>query len=540
MIARKSLLVVIAQFLTRTLGYVGLLILAKLWGSFAPTALGDIGFAMSFIGVFYIIADLGFGQAHVKKISEGNDLGTCISTYAMIKFILTTIMVILALFTIFFLDSILHLGFQDATKQSVVLVFLLYYALASIQQIASYTFNGKGEIAKMQITSVFENILKVPLSILVALAGVGLIGLAPAIAWPSVLEPLRQFFASHPIGSIAMAYVFGIAATVVVGFWLLRKNHWKRPSVELGKSYFAFALPIFLFSILSTVSANIDKLMIGYFWTDKQVGYYFSVQQILQIILIISVAFNTVLFPVYSEYHSKKDIAKINSTTKVVERYISMVVMPPIVVIIVFVNAVISIMLTSAFLPAASTFIILSIYAVLASFMAPYYSLLVGMNKPGTYAKIGLGISLINIALNLLFIPKWGLLTSLGINGPTGAAMALMLSNLVGFVWIRLAAKRLTGIQLLQIHTPRHIIAGAAMGLVLYAIAFRTGLFSDIHWYHLLMFAGIGLLIYLAVLYLLREFTKKDLEFFLELLHPKKMMQYIRSEVREEESSEKK
>ncbi|HVQ01206.1 MAG TPA: flippase [Candidatus Thermoplasmatota archaeon] len=540
MIARKSLLVVISQFLTRTLGYVGLVVIAKLWGSFAPTALGDIGWAMSFIGVFYIIADLGFGQAHVKKISEGNDLGTCISTFFTIKLILTTIMVILALFTIFFLDSVLHLGFKDATKQSVVLVFLLYYTLASIQQIASYTFNGKGEIAKMQITSVFENILKVPLSILVAIAGVGLIGLAPAIAWPSVLEPLRQFLAGHPIGSLAMAYVFGIAATVVVGFWLLRKNPWKRPSVELGKGYATFAMPILLYSILSTVSANIDKLMIGFFWTDKEVGYYFSLQQILQIILIISVAFNTVLFPVYSGYHSKKDIQKINSTTKVVERYISMIVIPPIVIIIVFVNAVISIMLTSAFLPAASTFVILSIYAVLASFLAPFYSLLVGMNKPGLFAKIGLGISLINIALNFLLIPKWGLLTPVGINGPTGAAVALVLSNLVGFVWIRLAAKKLTGIQLLQIHTPRHIIAGAAMGLVLYVIAFRTGLFPLIHWYHLLLFVGIGLLVYLAVLYLLREFTKSDFDFFLELLHPKKMLQYIKTEVKEEQSSDEK
>jgi O-antigen/teichoic acid export membrane protein len=532
--------VVIAQFLTRTLGYVSLVVLAKLWGDFAPHALGDIAFAMSFIGVFYTVADLGFGQAHVKKISEGKDLGTCISTFFTIKIILTSIMAAMALFTIFFLDTVLHLGFHDATKQSVVLVFLIYYVLASIQQIASYTFNGKGEIAKMQITSVFENIVKVPLSILVALAGFGLVGLAPAIEWPSVLHPLQQYLAGHTIGSLAMAYVFGISATVVVGFWLLRKNPWKKPSVELGKSYFAFAMPIFLFSIISTISANIDKLMIGYFWTDKEVGYYFSLQQILQIILIISVAFNTVLFPIYSEYHSNKDLKKINSTTRVVERYISMVVIPPIVVIIVFVNAVISIMLTSAFLPAASTFIVLSIYAVLASFMAPYYSLLIGMNKPGTYAKIGLGISLIAIALNFLFIPKWGLLTPVGINGPTGAAVALMLSNLVGFIWIRLAAKKLTGIQLLQTHTPRHIIAGATMGLLLYLFAFRTGFFPNIHWYHLILFAGIGLIVYLAVLYLLREFTKNDFDFFIELIHPKKMLQYIKSEVKEESSSEKK
>jgi len=540
MIARKSLLVVIAQFLTRTLGWVGLVVLAKIWGAFAPDALGVIGFATAFIGVFYIIADLGFGQAHVKKISEGKDLGTCISTFFTIKIILTTIMAAVVILSLFILDNVLHQGFHDATKQSVVFVFLLYYILMSIQQIPSATFNGKGEIAKMQITSVFENIFKVPLIILVAAAGVTTIGLAPFISWPTMLRPLQQFLASHAIGSLAMAYVFGITATVVVGFWLLRRNPWKKPSFELGKSYLTFAIPIVLFSIISTISTNIDKLLIGYFWTATEVGYYFSLQQILQIILIINVAFITVLFPVYSRYHTTNNFAKINEITKTTERYISMVIVPPIVVIIVFVNSVISIMLNSAFLPAASTLVVLTVYAALASFMAPYYSLLVGLNRPGIYAKIGLGISLINIVLDVLFIPQWGLLTPLGINGPTGAAVALVISNFVGFFWIRLAAKKLTGIQLLQTHTPRHIVAGVGMGLILYFIAFQINVFPTMHWYQLILFVGLGLAIYVIILYALKEFTKTDLSFFVELLHPKKMLQYIRSEVKEEDVSDKK
>jgi hypothetical protein len=93
----------------------------------------------------------------------------------------------------------------------------------------------------------------------------------------------------------------------------------------------------------------------------------------------------------------------------------------------------------------------------------------------------------------------------------------------------------LTQIKLLQTHTPRHIIAGSIMGLVLYLFAFQTGLFPAIHWYHLVFFSGIGLLIYLAVLYLLREFTKKDFEFFVDLLHPFEMVHYITSEIKEKD-----
>ena len=534
MIARKSMLIVITQFLTRSLGWVGLVVLAKLWGGFAPEALGVIGFAMSFVGVFYIVADLGFGQAHIKRISEGKDLGTCIGTFFTIKMILTSAMAAIVLLAMFLLENVLHQGFRDATKQSVVFVFLIYYVLSSIQQISSCTFNGKSEIAKMQITSIFENIVKVPLMILVALAGVGLVGISPVIDWPAFLYPFQQFLAGHPIGSYAMAYVFGMATTVIIGFWFLRKNPWKKPDRELSKSYLSFAMPMFLFSIISTISANIDKLMIGYFWTATEVGYYFSVQQILQIILVISVAFSTVLFPEFSIYNAKKDFEKINKTIRATERYISMLIIPPAVIIIIFVNQVISIMLNSAFLPAAQTFVVLTIYASLASLMAPYYSLIAGLNKPGIYAKIGLGIGLINISLNFLFIPQWGLLSPLGINGPTGAAVAMVFSMMVGFIWIRFSAKKLTGIHLLQTHTPRHIIAGVVMGFFLYIFAFHTAFFSAIHWYHLLFFAGLGLAIYFGTLFVLREFTKKDLHFFLDLLQPKKMLSYIKSELKEE------
>jgi O-antigen/teichoic acid export membrane protein len=183
----------------------------------------------------------------------------------------------------------------------------------------------------------------------------------------------------------------------------------------------------------------------------------------------------------------------------------------------------------------------LTIYALLFSLMAPYYSLLAGLNKPKIYGKIGLGIGLINICLNFLLIPQWSLLSFIGINGPTGAAVSMVLSISFGFVWIRLSAKKLTGIKLFQTHTPRHILAGVLMGFCLYLFVFHTTLFPIIRWYHLLFFAGFGLVIYLGVLFLLREFTKKDFHFFLDLLHPVEMLSYIKSELKEEkESIEKK
>ncbi|PJB21789.1 MAG: flippase, partial [Euryarchaeota archaeon CG_4_9_14_3_um_filter_38_12] len=82
MIARKSMLIILTNGVNAVIGLVGLSLLAKFWGNFAPTALGIVAFAMSFLGMFAFISDLGFSGAHVKRISEGKDLGKCIGTYA--------------------------------------------------------------------------------------------------------------------------------------------------------------------------------------------------------------------------------------------------------------------------------------------------------------------------------------------------------------------------------------------------------------------------------------------------------------------------
>jgi len=540
MLARKSFLIVSSQFFTQILGWIGLVILARSWGSStAPAALGNIAVAMSSIALINIVADLGFSRAHVKRISEGKDLGTCIGTYATIKLILTVLMITIVFAGLFIWKTFFNGTFGDATKESAVVIITFYYVFLNLVQIASFTFEGKGEIAKRQIITIFSSI-RTPLVVFVALSGItgiyvkgNLVHSPTKIQWPEFIQPLQQFIADHAIGALAVTYVVSTITMFIVGMWLLRKYPIKKPSMELFKSYFTFALPTILFSVIAVISTNIDKIMIGYFWADVEVGYYYSVQQIVNIVAVLYLAVGVVLFPTISEFHSKNQIKKINQKTREAERYISMIVVPPLVFMIVLVTPVISTILSTDFLPASPVLIVLAVYTFIFSLNRPFGTLISGMNRPGITTKIGFVVCIINIPLNLLFIPKNGMLSSVGINGPTGAAVATTLSILFGFFGLRFAAKKISGIQLLQTHTPRHLIAGGIMGAVLYFIAYRTSLFPEKYWYILILFAGIGLMIYLGVLYLLKEFKKGDFYFFLDIIHPHKMMKYVSSEMKD-------
>ncbi|GAI22394.1 unnamed protein product, partial [marine sediment metagenome] len=216
MLARKSMLIASSQFFSRFIGWIGLVILAKLWGGFAPEALGVIGFAMAFLGLFGFIADLGFSRAHVKRISEGKDLGRCMGTYTAVKLSLTTLMVAAIFIAIFIWKCMFNGRFVDATTESVVIVFIVYYIFANLQQIPLSTFQARKEIAKRQITIMTENVVKIPLMIFVVVA-------VASSRWHPIVQPLQHFLATHAIGSLAMTYVLGVAASFLVGIYLFKK-----------------------------------------------------------------------------------------------------------------------------------------------------------------------------------------------------------------------------------------------------------------------------------------------------------------------------
>jgi len=529
MIARKSFLIVSSQFFARFLGWIGLFILAKLWGDHAPVALGYIGFAMAFLTLFHLVAKFGFLEAHVKRISEGKDLGTCIGTYATIKLLFTGLMVIAVVIAIFLLQLLFNDRFIDDPNKNIIYIFLIYYVFLNLKEIPMQTFSGTKEIVKRQITWISENIVKIPLTIFVAIAGVSIAGIAPVVVWPQSLRFIQEFLADHSTGSLAMTYVFGCIASFIVGMWLLRKYPIKKPNWKLSKSYLSFGIPITIISLIVVISIDIDKVMIGYFWTSTEVGYYYTVQQLSEVIVILSTALGVVLFPTLSEYHTSKNYKGLIKTTHQAERYISMVTIPVIALIIIFAEPIIFFMLSGSFKSAAPVLIIISIYAFILGIMKPYSSLIAGMNQPVIAAKIGITMCVVNIALNYLFIPKGGLLSIFEIDGAIGAAIATLISMIIGLVWFQLAAKKLTKMKILKSHIPRHIIAGLFMGGLLYYSS--KLLLNSIYWYHLIIFSIFGILLYLFILYILKEFKKEDFYFFWNMIHPKEMMKYIKSEM---------
>jgi len=531
MIARKSLLILISTSIICLFGILEAVLIAKLWGDFADDALGIIAFSLSFIGLFNIVANLGFRSAHVKRVSEGKDLATCIGTFLSVKIILTSLMILIAIISIFIIKIVTQDGFFQSTSEPILYIFLINSIFTNMIAVPLATFTAKREIVKREFPFIIGKIITIPCILLVTTAGINSEGISSPFVWPNFLQPLQQFIANNPVVSLGFVYLISSITTLCIVMWFFRKYPIKKPEWKMFKSYVKFAVPILIIPIIVTVTSSTDKLMIGFYWSSSEIGLYTAMAGITTLVTIFPNSLYIVLFPTLSEFSSNKNYDEIKEKFRLAERYNLMIVIPFIVAFIVLANPFIVIFLSDVFLQAASVLVILSIYILIWCMHVPYWALFTGTDRPGILSKIMIIIAVLNIILNFMFIPENGLLSSYGINGAAGGALSTMLAASVGLFSLRFVTKRLIGIKLFRLFTLRQLIAGLVMGAVLYFLINFVSFFKIADLLNFIILISLGAATYLGMLYLLKEFRKEDFDFFLDLIRPKKMAKYIKSEL---------
>src|SRR5712691_5383976 len=88
-LGRKSLLLLGSTWSGSALGMIVSILIGRVLG---PTALGSIAFSTGLVGLLMAALLPGFSQAHLKRLSEGQDPGRCIGTMATIQLALQGIL----------------------------------------------------------------------------------------------------------------------------------------------------------------------------------------------------------------------------------------------------------------------------------------------------------------------------------------------------------------------------------------------------------------------------------------------------------------
>jgi O-antigen/teichoic acid export membrane protein len=500
MIARKSLLITVTKIFSQAVAFVGLFFVAHLMG---PETLGIIGLAMGILGMFSFILYTGFEGSHVKRISEGKDLGKCIGTYAMIRIVVSIIFVIAVILGIFIWENFLNNEFIYELK-IVIYILLVAMVVESLNRIITDTFTAEKLAAKTQTTEIARTFVQPPLKIGIAIGGFGVIFLAGA--------------------NLVGAVISGLVAIVI-----FRNYPFSKPDYGYFKSYLKFALPAMFFLFYARISNNLSTVMIGAFFSITEVGYYYTVGQIFIVLQTISAAVAMLLFPTMSKEHSNDNLERISNLAYKAERLISIIFVPIISVIIIFADHIIHFLLGETFLPAVPLLRLMGITVLLVSINRPYLTIIPAINRPEISAIISTIVVTFSLSLNVILIPRelFGI-TLFGL-GALGAALSSVISTSIMTVISRTYLYRSLGFKSYNTRILLHLFAGLVMMAFLHYSSEMVPM-NQLPYFIILL--TVGFCLYFVILRLLREFKKEDMAFFIDTINPQKMKEYFFEEIK--------
>ena len=501
--SRKIALLFAAENVNAIIGWIALLFVARKMGA---SAIGEFSFALSLVGSFTFIAFFGFKMAHVKRISEGLDLGKCIGTFLSIRLFLISVMLLTFIFSYWFWTGFLGKEIYDIQTPGLLLTVVFYYIIFLIVGVMPATFSGLEQSARVAIPNIVGTTIRSFIFIAAALMGLGVI-------W------------------LARAYLIGVILVGIFSYWYFRDLPISKPDSDTFNSYKIYALPVAAASIFGVLRQYIDKIFIGIFWTEYQVGLYFGVQRIALFIGTMALAIEGMLLPAISSLHANNKGNEIRTLVHDAERYVAMVCIPLVVMTIVWSSEIILVFISKEFIPASNILKILALVALVRVLNRPWSVALRGSDRPDLTSILSILCSILSIILMLILVPKripqLGLENLFGLGGE-GAAYAVLISEITMGLSLRILCYRYLDI-LPKVNFFVQTSVALLVGIIMWQV---QGVITVERWFELFFLSGLGGLLFICILSMLGSFTQKDFNFFWNTLNPKSMKKYVGEELK--------
>lgn len=519
---RKAMLVLLFNVAGAGFGYVALLLIGRY---FEPSSYGAYLFAMSATGLFAVVSNLGLGMAHQRHVAQGTDAGKAYGTLVRLRLALGIPLLALLAIGYFTWSATKGRPLTDATTPTVLAIALTLQLIAGTRQTLLDTWQGQQRVHRVETIRGLDTLLVVLLlsnaALLVAhlqgrwevIPGIGAfwadrlgIDAAPTVAQGAVL--LASCYLAAKALSLAVAWVWWMTDRVKVGSW----------DRDLARSYMRFALPLAMTGVLVLVLQYTDALILGFFWTAREVGLYGAAQRLSALCLLGATAVGAVLFPRFASLRAAGDAVGEAKTFHKAERYLLLLVVPIAAAFVALPREGLHIAVGDGYLAAAVPLQLLALWALVATAEQPMTSRMMGAGQARLLVRsAGLNAG-VNLVLNLVLVPP----AMLGL-GPTGAALATLGSTFLSYVYVRAVSRREHGIPWVSLHQVRILVAGAVLaGAWRAAAMWMPEAFLRI--WQLMAWGLAGGLVYLAVLVVLGELHRKDLEFLRRAAHPGRLL----------------
>ena len=495
MLKQKLILSYSTQIVSQVLQVGASLVVARLAG---PTVLGTVAFGTAYVSTLVFISDLGLAVAHIKLISEGRDEAQCLSTFTALK-LGTTLLFVLAVLGLFFTQKyLLGYSFESQTHEYVIFIALTVLTVNQLSSIPRATFAAKTEQAKTDSVDLLQGFILQPARILVVVLG---------------------------FGAIALALANLAASLLIIPFLLYLFRDYRLSSFDrsLAREYIALSLPVIMIGMSTGLLYQIDKVLLQFFSSSEQVGYYTAGYKIGGFILLIGKSVKNLFFPLFSKAVAEGNNDYIRDKITRFERFSFLFIMPAVVLIAIYSEPIILLLLGDQYLPSVLVMQLITLAMGVMVINIPFGSVIDGLGK----FKLSAILNTFNL---IVFVGAIVVLVSPQLldRGAAGVAMAIFVSNVFISVLYRVYATRF-----FPVLSHRQAVKFFTFGALSFAVGYYAyeSLFSA-HW----LGQGLFVVLYLGLVYgffaLVGWLTFKDGKDLLSVFDFGSMRKYVVGEIK--------
>ncbi len=387
------------QFFGRLLRVTIVVYAARILG---PASWGAFSYALSLVAFLTIFTDVGVSAIVTKESARNPELS---SQYFSTAFFIKLVLLFIGVIGLLFLGPLIT-NIQEAKTLMPIIAWVLIF-----DSLRNFGFSLSRAQEKMRWEGVNEIVTNFFITVL------GFIFL-----WKS---PSSQ--------SLTISYALATAVGFLLIAWKLRSyffNLIAHFNKALIKPILDMAWPFALASSLGAIMINTDTLMVGWFRSAAEVGFYSAAQRPIQMLYILPTLVAASLFPTFARL-AHQDKTKYR---EILENYLRIMILAaaPITFFgIIFGSQIIWLLFGPAYQSATATFQILLLTILIIFPSAIINNSIFAHDKQKNFIAFSALGALGNALFNLLLIPIWGI---------AGCAVSTVITQLIAnaFMWKKL------------------------------------------------------------------------------------------------------
>jgi O-antigen/teichoic acid export membrane protein len=464
-IAKNTSLLFVSTIINYILGFFITMYTAQYLGA---SGFGVLSLALSLAAIFAVFTDLGLGTVTTREVARNKTLKD--------KYLSNTSFLRLGLAVLTFIMLALFVNIVNYPTETKLVIYLIggSIILNGIAGTFYAIFQAFEEMEFQSISLIINGVLM-------------------------FVGTLLAIYYHMDILVFALLYIISnfvcLVYTVSVYIWKHSLPKWNLDKNFIKITMLA-ALPLSIVSIFTLIAFRVDIVLISFFKSTTDVGWYSASYRLLEVFLFIPMVFTTAVFPIFSQFHvSSKDSLKF--TYQKSFKYLTILSLPVAVGVTLLAEPIILLIYKSSFTPSILVLQIL-IWTIPITFLNYIFgSILPAMNRQNTLLKITFISMVFNIALNLVVIPTYSYV---------GAAVITLLTEAIVISLCFYVLRSFCAINIKTVML-KPIIASAVMAAFLLTV--HTNLFLEII---------LAIIIYFAVILVIKTFDREDHDILAQII----------------------